>query len=278
MHRIHTGESPGRESGSNVVRQPMKLILVSGRYSDPAPHHAADAAFAQQLARADCAVRWIVPNGEASTRPPANGVQITAVPSAVPGFGAIQERLLDGATETALTAEIRREMPDLVHVLEYGGSSSVNATWSADRMGVKALVSLRADSTLCHRGALVHGDGGACGNWEDPRRCAVCCLVPGPGGFGPLGSCFGRFLGWIRFPVNPYPTALDFLNRTELLIGGLQCASRVTVQTEEERTRIAALGIRPGLLEVVSNPSLEDWTDLYRRIIADDRNGAVGAS
>ena len=256
----------------------MNLILVSGRYPEPAPYHTVDSAIARELADADCAVRWIVPNGESTLTQPVEGVRITAVASAIPPFGRVQERLLDGPTEAVLTREIRREMPDLVHLLDYGGCSSVNASWSADRMGARNLVSVRVLPTLCHRGDLMHGKGSDCEDWENPNRCAECCLIPSPRGLGVLGSGLGRILGLVRFPVNPYPTPLDFTNRTELLLGGLQFASKVAVQTDEERDLVASLGIRPERLEVVPNSSLAARIDLYRRIITDDWNGAGGAS
>ncbi len=247
----------------------MNLILVSGRHTESRPPYDADARLSCEFAAAGCQVRWIVPTDDArdaSETRPDEAVRFLPVASRAPPFMSVCGRLADEPIERLLAQEIRRELPDLVHLLAYGGCTSVNASWLAVRMGAPTIVSLRSAPTLCHRGDLVHADGTDCDRWNDFSRCAACCLTSSPRGLGRLGSAMGRFLGLLRSPLNPYPRRIDFDNRAQLLLGGLQ-VDQLVVDSEEDKVRIASLGVRDELFAVLPSPSTADWLHLYREVV-----------
>lgn len=244
----------------------MNLVVVSGRYASPKNTLREDSEFVSGLARAGCDVRWVVPTPPVEDVPVADGARVIPASTTAPGFAKVQGRLLDGATEREVTVTIRAELPDVAHFLDYGGCTSANVNWAAARMGASTVISIRSAKVLCHRGDLIHGDGSLCGTWDDARRCAACCLTPSERGIGGFGSVVGRFLGAIRWPVNPYPTAVDFLNRTELLLGGLQVADSVVVRSAAEKEQITSVGLRTELIDVLTEPSVGDWLAHYRRV------------
>lgn len=253
----------------------MKLLLVSGRDPAPGPRWERDAAFAAALAASGCEVTWVVPRpggADGPQVPAAAGVRVDRVESDVPGFAAVQDRLLDPATEVRMTELVRSAVPDLVHVLDYGGATSVNATWAVNRLGARCVVTVDVDATLCHRGDLRFAGREPCSDWLDPKRCARCCVVAAPDGLGPTQSLLGRLLTAVRLPINPYPTEMDFLNRTDLLIGGLQFVEAIFVPTEEDGARLGSLGVRedavvtlPPWSEAAADP--EPYLTQYRRLV-----------
>lgn len=214
------------------------------------------------LAGAGCRVRWIVPMSSAAPRALA-GVNVVTVRARAPGFKAVSARLLDGLTEASLAREIRRDLPTLVHFLDYGGSVSVNAPWVANRLGAPVVISAAAPATLCHRGTLVHGDGSECADWSDPRRCADCCLLPSPDGLSTASSWLGRFFQGVRWPLHAYPGSHAFENRLELVAGGLQLADAIVVSSESDRDRLGSLGVRAEQLQLLVAPAVDDWRELY---------------
>ena len=184
----------------------------------------------------------------------------------------MQRRLLDPLSEKVLMQSIRGQMPDLVHVLDYGGCTSVNLSWVTSRLGADCVISVHADSTVCHRGDLRYRGAEDCDRFGDPERCSACCLAAATGGLSAWQSFLGRTLGTLRLPFNPYPSPLKFKNRQELMVGGLQCAERVIVAGETERQRVSTLGLRDEVLEVLppigSDPDVvESYLAMYIRVM-----------
>jgi hypothetical protein len=251
------------------------LILVSGRFLDPSAPHTRDAAFAHALAERGCDVRWVVPvHSLASTPELAQGsaVRLLPVVSPAPGFAAVQSRLVDAPTDSLLMESVRRELPDLVHVLGYGGCTSVNLSWGANRLGVNCVVSMESAAVICHRGDLLYRGREECRQFDSPDRCSACCLSPNSHGLSLWGSMLGRVLNAVRAPVNPYPVPIDFVTRQELLLGGLQFAERVIVTGEDERDRISSLGIRREMVEQLppigsESDSIDSYLDFYKHVI-----------
>ena len=64
------------------------------------------------------------------------------------------------------------------------------------------------------------------------------------------GSVLGRTFRALRLPLSPYPSPLNFMNRHELLVGGLRYADRVIMAGDAERSRLSALGLRDEAFEV----------------------------
>lgn len=251
------------------------LILVSGRFASPDVPRARDAAFAHALAGRGCDVRWVVPQASTATASelPA-GSKVCALPvvSQAPRFAAVQSRLLDPLSEKVLMQAIRGQMPDLVHVLDYGGCTSVNLSWVTSRLGVGCVVSVPADSTVCHRGDLRYRGAEDCDRFGDPERCSACSLAPATGGLSTWQSVLGRTLGALRLPFNPYPLPPNFENRRELLMGGLKCADRVIVTGETERHRVSTLGLHDEVFEVLppiggEADVVESYLELYVQTI-----------
>ena len=250
------------------------LILVSGRFLDPSAPHTRDAAFAHALAERGCDVRWVVPVHALASAPElAQGSAVRQLPvvSPAPGFAAVQSRLVDTPTDSLLMESVRRELPDLVHVLDYGGCTSVNLTWGANRLGVKCVVSMIPAAVVCHRGDLRYRGREECRQFDSPDRCSECCLSPALDGFSLLGSILGRALKAVRAPINPYPTPIDFVTRQELLLGGLQFAERAIVTSEEEMDRVSALGVRREMVEGLppigsESDSIDRYLEFYRHV------------
>jgi hypothetical protein len=246
----------------------MNVILVSGRYPTSASasdRHDEDAKFAALLASTYCDVRWIVP-GEATSVRELAGVTVIPVRTRAPGFRGVEARLRDKFTESVLAREVRRDLPAVVHLLDYGGSMSVNVSWVASRLGVPVVVNVRAAPTLCHRGDLVYVDGTECADWADPERCAACCLVPSVRGLSSLSSWFARLLRVVRWPFSTYPTPMAFQNRRELIAGGLQSADAIVVASAVDRDRMELSGLRRESLAILAAAGVEDWVAVYDRV------------
>jgi phosphohistidine swiveling domain-containing protein len=247
----------------------MNVILVSGRYPTSAAssaRHEQDAKFAADLAASGCDVRWVVPT-LADAPPVADGANVIPVRSRAPGFQAVESCLLDRFTEASLAREIRRELPAVVHLLDYGGSVSVNASWVASRLGVPVVVSASAGTILCHRKTLIHVDGSECEEWADARRCADCYLEPSAPGLSPGASRLGRLLIAVRWPFHAYATSTTFENRLELVAGGLQSADVIVVESPVDRDRLGSLGVREDQLRLLAAPGIEDWRRVYSDLL-----------
>src|SRR5690606_26728882 len=141
----------------------------------------------------------------------AAGVRVAIASTGVPPFAAVTSTITDPQTELLAAVRIRAEFPDVVHVLDFGGTSSINLPWIATSLGAPSLVSLAVARTLCSRETLVHASGEACRTWDDPQRCARCC----------------RSLGG--------PAARHFRNRIEMMLAGLQPARRLILASAAER-------------------------------------------
>ena len=254
------------------------LILVSGRFASPDASLTRAAAFAHALAEMGCEVRWIVPGspGAASPAlPERSKVTVLPVASDAPGFSAVQGRLLDPASELVLSEAIRRQLPDLVHVLDYGGCTSVNLSWVTTRLGVRCVVSVASHLTVCHRGDLRYRGAEACDQFGDPDRCSACVLAAATGGLSLWGAAVSRAFRTLRLPLSPYPSPMNFVNRQELLVGGLRCAKRVFLAEESDRSRLRTLGLRDEVFEVQppisgGEDSAERYLQLYAEAIRSD--------
>lgn len=198
-------------------------------------------------------VRWLCPvhNGESPPEHP-DGVGLITAPSDVAPFAAITGCSYDGTTDTALTYEIRRQLPDVVHLLAFGGFSSPLGVWIADRMGAPTVISVDTRELLCHRGTLVNERGEACEDWGAPSRCLECCTAPFEGGLSPARARMARGLRWLG-PWSPYPKEYEFQNRLDQFVGGLAWATAITVRDEEERARLVAAGAPPRNIRVVED-------------------------
>ena len=227
----------------------MNLILVSGRYRGPDdPSRERDARVLAGLQDAGVVVRHIEANG------------------ALPPFRDVYGRIVDTASERRMTEEIRRDLPDLVHQLGFGGGASVLIPWLADRLGAPSLVSLDATLALCHRGTLVNERGESCVEWRLAQRCAACTLTPFDGGLGPIGARLGRLLNGLRLP-SPYPDDLAFENRLETVVGGLVPATFVQVGSEAERTQLVEAGVAEARLRVGDPTDTQALMALYEEVV-----------
>ncbi|MEM7200791.1 MAG: hypothetical protein AAF628_11025 [Planctomycetota bacterium] len=209
---------------------------------------------AARLAAAGHAVRWICPlaDGEHEVEPA--GVDLRPVVSSTPHFTAVEDGLCDVPTERAVSVAVRGRLPAVVHHLAFGGGQSANASWVAERLGARVVVSVDARELLCHRGTLIDQDGQDCDGWRSEERCAACCLTPYSGG---LSEREARRAGswWWRLPGvagwSPYPVPVTFQNRRDLLLGGLLPASEVWINDEAERARLVAAAVPEQRLRVV---------------------------
>ncbi len=245
----------------------MDVVLVSGRARGDGlhPSRARAAALARGLAAAGHRVRWLCPVPGPAQRPTAaDGIEVLAVPSRGPSFRAVQPGLTDFATEQALSLELRRRLPDAVHALAYGGASSAQVPWVCERLGVRAVVSLEARELLCHRGTLIDETGAACAAWDRPERCAECCAVPFAGGLTPAQARRAAALRWLS-AWSPYPQAIDFHNRADVLIGGLTSAAFVLVASDDEREWLARAGVSAPVLVLPREPDPAELVRLYER-------------
>jgi len=247
----------------------MDILLVSGRSRGAEPHPSRELAaeLARDLAHLDHRVRWLCPvlrgGGPAVQLPP--GASFRPVVSRPAPFRAVQKSTSDVPLDCALTEEIRRELPDVVHVLAFGGSISAGLPWIAERLGVPVVVSADARELLCHRGTLINERGEDCTAWNEPERCVTCCMTAFAGGLTPREARRGhrlRFLG----PWSPYPQAFAFASRLDVLVGALIPATRVLVADEEQRQHLASVGVPARALRVLasSEVSAESLVALYR--------------
>jgi hypothetical protein len=182
-----------------------------------------------------------------------NGCAFLPVVSAVPRFRAVQQRVTDVRTDQLVSREIRERLPDVVHVLAYGGISGVGPVWLADRLGARAVVDVAAEDLLCHRGTLVDERGQSCAAWRDPLRCLQCCTAPFEGG---LTRGEARRARWLRVlgAWSPFPRAVHFRNRLDALLAGLQPAALVLVEDYRQRDLLAQAGLAVGKLRIQPRP------------------------
>lgn len=167
--------------------------------------------------------------------------------SVSPGGPAITGRLVDTRLEIGLTIELRRALPDLVHVLAFGGDSTTQTAWIAGRLGALAVVSTTPQAVLCDRGDLVHSDGTPCHEFADPVRCALCT---------------GR--GRRRSD--------EFLSRHEMAVGGLMAANLVLVSTEAAASTLVQAGLPRQGVRVVPEPvGITDLMPIYEELVSAQR-------
>lgn len=136
----------------------------------------------------------------------------------------------------AIEAEVARVLrvagrAAVVH-LGIGARGSPNLGWLAERMGGVAFAVARAAEVVCHRGDLVDRDGRVCREFLDPARCQRCCA--------------GR---WRR------PRAVDFANRSDLLVASLQACRSVFVPSAEDVEALTAFGVPTRAVVVTADPA-----------------------
>ena len=218
-------------------------------------------------------MRWLFPDGPhhngvpPGTEASAAGVELLPVRSSAPGFRRVQSRLTDCASELVLTKAVRDELPDVVHVLAFGGATSSDLAWLAERLGAPSVISLAAKSSFCHRGTLVNERGEDCVEWDRPERCAVCCLAPFPGGLGSVAAACGRLLARLHV-LSPFPNRIDFENRFETVIGGLQAARRLIVAGPADTEILDRAGVRVPTVCLPPPPEPDAVLAVYREAVA----------
>ncbi len=112
----------------------MDVILVSGRYpvgDRRSQALAADERLAVGLRAQGCEVRWIHQsqpheNGRLGAAALEVGVELLPVASHAPPFRDVMGRLADGPTELVFTSAVRKRLPDMVHALDFAGTTSAN--------------------------------------------------------------------------------------------------------------------------------------------------------
>ena len=244
----------------------MNVILVSGRYEDAGGPLARDEALVRSFP-SGCRVRWIVPVPEVREGSVSGEPSKILVASPAPGFARVTGRLVDSHTERAVAQEIRRDLPDLVHMLDFGGTTSCNIGWTADRLGVRCVVSASPVATVCHRADLRRApDGEECGVFDDPERCSACvCASPE---LGMRRRLLAKVLRRGAWPFRGYPARLDFESRLEIVLAGLQVARAVLVRDPAGARLLEGLGLRKEALRVLAEPDAEGLLPIYRDALA----------
>ncbi len=256
----------------------VDIILVSGRARGDEPHPSRVEAdrMARELALAGHRVRWLCPvrrnGGGPAVHLPEAATFIPVVSRVAPSRG-VEKRIVDNPTDRALAQEIRRRLPDVVHVLAFGGVHSAITVWLADRLGAPTVATVDPREVLCHRGTLVNERGEACSEWNLPERCAACCTSPGGDGLDPNDGRWGRrlrFLGrW-----SPYPNSIDFENRLDTVIGGLLPANTILVHDETEREQLIAAGLLARGIRVVAD-DIEQVAAIYAEVAQESVSAAL---
>lgn len=229
--------------GIKLPFRALDIILISSRVSGGSGwSRELTRRTAAELGNAGHRVRWLCPVGAGEEPPSVDGVEVATARATPARWRLVQSPIEGPAMELLLTAEIRRALPEAVHVIGFGTGASSSLLWIARRMGVAPLVTLRARELLCHRQTLVDEQGRPCRAWADVRRCAECCLTATPHGLTPGQSRLGRWLrplgGW-----SPFPNQHAFLNRLEMILGGVDNAETILVEREEDRQLLVQAGI-----------------------------------
>lgn len=244
----------------------MDILLVSGRSRDRQPHPTREQAadLARDLASSGHRVRWLCPvergGGPAVQLPP--GADFRPVVTRAPRFRAVLGTSDDTPTDRVLTEEIRLQLPDVVHVLAFGGANSSVAPWIANRMGAPVVASVDPRELLCHRGTLIDDTGEPCAVWDRGERCAACCLSPFEAGLTRGQARRGRRLAFLG-RWSPYPQPHAFQGRLSLLMGGLVSATLVTVRDEAQRALLEQAGVRRGSIRVANGPGPDELLAIY---------------
>ncbi|MBK8976024.1 MAG: glycosyltransferase [Planctomycetes bacterium] len=241
----------------------MDVVLVSARARHDAPHprSAAAAELASALAGAGHRVRWVGTAAPASDA----GVEVRVVDAPRPAFAAVEDMLYNVPVERQLSAWLRDDPPEVVHVDGFGGACSHLTAWLSARLGVPSLVVAAPFAELvCHRGTLIDGAGAACTRWDDAERCFDCCTTPGPGALS-AGAAFWARVTRSFGPLSRVPRLVDFENRLDMVIHGLDVADVVVLATEADRAALDALalpmrGVRVG---IPAATDVAGWIALY---------------
>lgn len=204
----------------------MRVVLVSSPGSSTAPHwsQAAAAELAGELLQlgADVECFQVVPSTAKQPPPIVPGTRTHRLPFANPaGVHRVTASLQHMELERELARSLRREPAAAVVHLGAGARGSPNVLWLAERMGSRVFAVVRGAEIVCHRGDLIDAGGRACNRFDDAATCRACCTLS----------------FWRR------PHADEFVNRWDLLLGGLLAAAFVFVDEAEATERLALLGV-----------------------------------
>lgn len=224
------------------------------------------AAAARSLAAAGCSVRWLAaaaPGSEIA----AEGVEVVAVPRRAQPFRRVRRRSEDRAMDLALARTLRARPADVVHDFGFGAPGSAGTLWIAERMGSRAVATVRAAEVLCHRQTLIDGWGSRCDEFADPARCTGCCLRHGGGGLSPAAARVGRALRWLG-RISPFPNPGAFKNRTDLILGGLALAGIVFVGDEADAALLSRAGLQGPSIRCLDGDAGDGALPAYRELVA----------
>lgn len=211
----------------------MRVVLVSSPGRSTEPHWS-------QAAAADLSRELVALGADVECFRVASAA-VTSLPPKVPGARAhdfslphvasvhlVTAGMQHVALERELARSLRREHADAVVHLGVGAGGSPNVLWLAERMGSRVFAVVRGAEVVCHRGDLVDAAGRACSRFDDAATCRACCAR-----------------SWWR-----RPPADEFVNRWDLLLGGLLAAAAVFVDEAAAVERLAATGVAPRRLAV----------------------------
>ena len=249
----------------------MDVLLLSNR-GDEAPHWSETWALAaaRALVADGAQVRWL----RAATSAPAPvvpaGVEVHTVVGSHPPFRCVEGRIDDPQVDLALTALLRPRPSEIVHHFGFGAAGSGLSTWFADRLGAHVVVTARADELLCHRQTLVDERGEVCRTLLDADRCATCCRLPVGQGLTRGEARVERLLRWLG-GRSPFPHRIGFLNRFDLLAGGLQVCAAVLVSTslDAELLRQSGMARHAAVVGIDAESAAAQLPAMYAGLLAD---------
>ncbi|MGE0145252.1 MAG: glycosyltransferase family 4 protein [Planctomycetota bacterium] len=249
----------------------MKILFVGPRGSDPST----TALQTQLVEMVEAAaarghrVRLVQPRvGGATMRRP-ESVSCDFVDTREPPFRKVAERLVDIPTERTLSARLREDPPEVVHVHGFGGRSSYLSPWLGERLGYPVVIAVVDElALLCHRETLIDAAGAPCEVVDDPARCRRCCRAADRNALGRFGAVLARLTSPLR-GIGPYPTVNAFANRLDMVSHGLSTADVVCVRDAGIADRLVRMGVPSrGLRSPIAAPKSTAWDEVWRQAIA----------
>ena len=248
----------------------VDVLLINGRRPGPSPHRSM--AVVEKLARGlherGHDVRWLcLLAGEEPAQEAVDGVRQTVCRAPIHPFRSVQGRLFDPVGELALTRELRDEPPDVVHLFSCAGATSPMLAWICGRLGVPLLLDVDFAETVCHRGDLVDWTGAPCAQFDDAARCTKCCRTASAGGPTRGGALLGALFAPLR-GLSPFPKAVDFLNRLDVIVYSMMSAELIVVDTEANARSLAAAGVPERLLHAETRGivDVDHWVEVYSEL------------
>jgi glycosyltransferase involved in cell wall biosynthesis len=153
-------------------------------------------------------------------------------------------QVYDPRIDRAVTSEIRRVRPDLVHVHNVSGATLAPFA-ACRRLGVPVVLTLHDHWLLCPNNMLYQGNGVSCELGSKPRGCGRCFRrydfwadIPG------RRRVFRRFVRDVRLFVSPSQSLIDH---------------HVTAGYDRGRFRVVRNGIHPAAFQPPSDPILGEY-------------------